>query len=217
MITTSKCGCSDYAGRVIDTGVLLDQGLDDEPGGIGAWLADAAAFDAGGADALWIDPGPESRLDVLALTAALAAVTSRARLVVAPGRRTGGLDRTIDTIRRLSHGRLALIADPGEFDELAPVMHGVDAMHGVDTMHGVDAVEVFRRVSGEPGAFEGTRAGRWVSTPVPQSRAAWWAARADAAERGARGLVVPADPRLLDILRNPDEPGERRDLQLSQG
>ena len=40
---------------------------------------------------------------------------------------------------------------------------------------------------------------------------------ADAAERGIAGLVVPADPRLLDILRNPDEPGERHDLQLAQG
>jgi len=29
--------------------------------------------------------------------------------------------------------------------------------------------------------------------------------------------VVPVDPRLLDILRNPDDPGDRRDLQLAQG
>jgi hypothetical protein len=29
--------------------------------------------------------------------------------------------------------------------------------------------------------------------------------------------MVPANPRLLDILRNPDEPGDRRDLQLAQG
>jgi hypothetical protein len=28
---------------------------------------------------------------------------------------------------------------------------------------------------------------------------------------------VPADPRLLDILRNPDDHGDRHDLQLAQG
>ena len=33
----------------------------------------------------------------------------------------------------------------------------------------------------------------------------------------ASGLLVPAHPRLLDILRNPDDPGERHDLQLTQG
>jgi hypothetical protein len=28
---------------------------------------------------------------------------------------------------------------------------------------------------------------------------------------------VPAGPRLLDLLRNPDDPGDRRDLYLAQG
>jgi len=186
----------------VEVGVLLDL----EPGRIGEWLADAAAFDAGGADALWIDAGPEPELDVLALAAALAVVTFRARLVVAlpdSGAAPAGLARTLDTVRRLSHGRLVLVADPGPCAELAP------------------EVRVVRRIPGEPGVFEEIRAGaeaqRWESTPVPQGRAAWQAARADAAGRGARGLVVPADPRLLDILRNPDDPGERHDLQLAQG
>jgi hypothetical protein len=31
------------------------------------------------------------------------------------------------------------------------------------------------------------------------------------------GWWCPPDPRLLDILRNPDEPGDRPDLQLAQG
>jgi alkanesulfonate monooxygenase SsuD/methylene tetrahydromethanopterin reductase-like flavin-dependent oxidoreductase (luciferase family) len=85
----------------VKVGVLLDR----EPSDIGEWLADAAAFDAGGADALWIDPGPE--WDVLALAAALAVITFRARLVVAlPSSSGAGPARTLDTVGRLSHGRL---------------------------------------------------------------------------------------------------------------
>jgi hypothetical protein len=47
---------------------------DPRPVKVGEWLADAGAFDAGGADALWIDLGPQPELDVLALAAALAVV-----------------------------------------------------------------------------------------------------------------------------------------------
>jgi hypothetical protein len=113
--------------------------------------------------------GPD--LDILALAAALAAVTFRARLVVTLPASVAPV-RTLDTIRRLSRGRLVLTADLAE---------------------------------------------RWEPVPAPEGRAAWRAAHADAAERGIAGLVVPAGPRLLDLLRNPDDPGERQDLYLAQG
>jgi hypothetical protein len=145
-------------------GVLL--GRDPEP--LGEWLADAAAFDAAGADALCVDCGPEPEWDVLALVAALAVVTHRARLMVTvPGEAPV---RTVDTVARLSRGRVVL------------------------------------------GEWAG-----WEYVPVPDGRAAWRATCADAAERGVTGLVVPASPRLLDMLRNPEDPGERHDLQLAQG
>jgi hypothetical protein len=190
----------------VKVGVLLDL----KPGNIGEWLADAAAFDLGGVDGLWIDSGSEPELDVLALTAALAAVTYRTRLVVALppnyGTAAAGLARTLDTIGQLSHGRLVVVADSRDSAELAVLAPGIG---------------IFRRASGEPGSFEDIGAGadgeRWVSMPAPEGRAAWRAACADAAGRGARGVLVPADPRLLDILRNPDDPGERHDLQLAQG
>lgn len=180
----------------VKVGVLLDRA----PGRIGDWLADAAAFDAGGADALWIDPDPEQELDVLALAAAVAVLTFRARLVVALPAGVAATGRTIDTIARLSQNRLAVLTD---------------ADHDVDKA--VLAVSLFRRVAGEPGVFEGAEDQRWTEVPVPQGRQAWRAECAAAAERGADGLVVPADPRMLDILRNPDEPGDRHDLQIAQG
>jgi hypothetical protein len=181
-------------GAPVKVGVVLEL----DAARIGEWLADAAAFDAGGVDSLWLEPGPE--LDVLAVAAALAVVTFRARLVV-PLPETSAA-RTLDTVGRLSRGRLALVAEPDRRADLPTDL------------------SVFRRVSGEPGVFEDLSAEareRWLSIPVPEGRASWREARAEAAASGARGLLVPADPRLLDVLRNPDDPGERHDLQLAQG
>jgi hypothetical protein len=189
----------------VKVGVLLER----RPAELGEWLADAAAFEAAGAHALWVDPEPESELDPLALLAALAALTSRALLVAAPpasGYAAEALGRTLATIGRLSHGRLALAAEPGRLEELTTLAPGSAA---------------FRRLPGEPGAFERldeTDTGeRWVRTPPPEGRAGWRTALAAAATNGAGGLLVPAGPRLLDILRNPNDPDERRDLHLAQG
>jgi len=60
-------------------------------------------------------------------------------------------------------------------------------------------------------------AGRWFVIPSPSSRAEWREVLAAATERGVHGVLAPDGPRLLDILRNPDEPGERHDLQLTVG
>jgi hypothetical protein len=189
----------------VKVGVLLAP----RPAELGEWLADAAAFEAAGAHALWVDPELESKLDPLALLAALAALTSRALLVATPPASeyaSEAIGRTLATIGRLSHGRLALAAEPGRLEELTDLAPGSVA---------------FRRLPGEPAAFERLdeteTAERWVRTPPPEGRAAWRTALAAAAANGAGGLLVPAAPRLLDILRNPNDPEERRDLQLAQG
>jgi hypothetical protein len=180
----------------VKVGVLLTR----QPAELGEWLADAAAFEAAGAYALWVDPEPESKLDPLALLAALAAITSRALLVATPPASedpSEALGRTLATIGRLSHGRLALAAEPGRLEELTDLAPGSAA---------------FRRLPGEPATAE-----RWVRTPPPEGRAPWRTALADAVRNGAGGLLVPAGPRLLDILRNPNDPEDRRDLHLAQG
>ncbi|MPY85329.1 MAG: hypothetical protein GEV00_18875 [Actinophytocola sp.] len=189
--------------RAVKVGVRLAH----PPERTGDWIADASAFDAAGADALWLDPDPESKWDVVALAAALSVVTVRSLLVVAvpdSADSREGLARMLATITRLSRGRLALITEADhrqDFADIAP-----------DT-------PIFQQLPGQPESFQDTTSEqeRWVSTSFPQGRSAWRAARTDAAERGIRGLLVPPDPRLLDILRNPDDPDGRRDLLLAQG
>ena len=189
--------------QAIKVGVVLARQPDD----LGEWLADGAAFEAAGADALWVDFAREPQLDPLALTAALAALTFRSLLVTTlPASEGPAIARTLDTIEQLSHGRLRILADAvpsGVLDEIAP------------------GRDIFRRISGDPEVFEHVpepdEPQRWVSMPSPDSRATWRETLRGAAEHGCSGLLVPAGPRLLDILRNPDDPGNRHDLQLAQG
>ncbi|HZM80000.1 MAG TPA: hypothetical protein VFC19_30060 [Candidatus Limnocylindrales bacterium] len=150
----------------VKVGILLPR----RPGDLGEWLADAAAFDAAGADALWIDVQAGVGLDVMALAAALAATTSKAALIARMPEGTAA--EAVSTLRRLSRGRY------------------------------VPADE----------------AGRWVRMPVPDSRAHWHRTLADVEAEGvSTGILVEADSRLLDLLRNPGDPGERHDLELAQG
>jgi len=189
--------------QAVQVGVLLAR----QPHDLGEWLADGAAFDAAGAAALWIDVVAAPARDPLTLAAALAAVTARSLLVatVPAPEPAGTHGNTLATIGRLSRGRLRIVTD-------STPRGGTDAGHGI---------AAFRRVPGQPDTYEHTgrpdQTERWVAAPSPSSRAHWQTTLAEAAGQGIHGLLVPADPRLLDLLRNPDDPGPRRDLQLAQG
>lgn len=58
---------------------------------------------------------------------------------------------------------------------------------------------------------------RWIDSAFPASRDEWRAMRTTATETGAAGIVVPNDPRLLDLLRNPDVVDDRSDLNIATG
>ncbi|HEX3607800.1 MAG TPA: LLM class flavin-dependent oxidoreductase [Candidatus Dormibacteraeota bacterium] len=58
---------------------------------------------------------------------------------------------------------------------------------------------------------------RWVRVEPPPGRPAWAEALAAAAAAGHAGVVVPAAPGLLDLLRNPEAEDDRSDLQLTYG
>ena len=196
--------------HTVKVGVVLAR----QPGGLGAWLADGSAFEGAGAHALWVDPVADPDLDPIVLTAALAAVTFRALLIVSLPEYEGSPDRMLATLGRLSRGRLAILAGP----ELAAVPAHDPAAGPAGAGTGIP---VFHRIPGDPAAIEypGAPGGpqRWGRVGCPDGREAFRATLLDAAEHGWHGLLLPADPRLLDMLRNPDDPGYRNDLQLAQG
>lgn len=58
---------------------------------------------------------------------------------------------------------------------------------------------------------------RWSESPFPASRAEWDELRTTSRAAGLSGIVLPNDPRLIDLLRNPDIVEDRSDLKLSFG
>jgi hypothetical protein len=155
-------------------GVELRLG-DGDPGEL---LADARAFEAAGADSVWVvaREGQEPWI----LGAALAAVTWRVRLVVV------AVDRAEAraTLERVSRGRLRVGERNG------------------------DAILI-------PEAEAASE--RWALSEMPAGRAEWKALRADREAAGFAGIVLPNDPRLLDLVRNPDVEDDRQDLKLAFG
>jgi hypothetical protein len=60
--------------------------------------------------------------------------------------------------------------------------------------------------------------GGWAEESFPRDRQAWRELLAEHSSRGTDGLILDMDPRLLDLLRNPDLEDDRStDLQLAQG
>ena len=58
---------------------------------------------------------------------------------------------------------------------------------------------------------------RWVLSAIPASRAEWKSIRVERAAQGFAGIVLPNDPRLMDLVRNPDVEDDRPDLKLAFG
>jgi hypothetical protein len=212
-------------------------------GDAGEYLADARALDAAGADSLWLDEGPS---DPWLLLAGIAAVTGRASLVApvtaVDGRTPSDLALRMTTLDRLSRGRLvvrlsgcstprALATAIGRLREAgtSPILvdwpagshegagHLCEGMIGPDGdstgwQSGFHAVSRRRDGSARETRFEG-----WARIGQPESREHWREMLRDFEAAGATGVIVRADPRLLDLLRNADEDEDRSDLTLTQG
>lgn len=221
---------------MLKIGVRLPRQFEDS----GDYLADARAMESAGADSLWLDG---EGYDPWLLLAGMATITGRIRLVVpvpsAEGRAPEALGARIATLGRLSRGRLALAVSglaeaPAVVDtvlELARRAHCCvmlettsDRRAGLaDGLVGFsESPERFRAVV-EPvarmrerekltGPFE-----LWAAIKMPDDRESWRRTRQEYEAAGATGIIVPADPRLLDLLRNGDEEDDRSDLGLAQG
>lgn len=194
--------------------------LPGQPSDLRGWLADGAAFDAAGADALWLDPLAAADPDRLVLLAALAAVTYRSLLVTTlpgPGGPLPAPSGVLNTIDRLSGGRLRILSGVGPGTDTGTGPRGEVGRRSTSDGR---VLGVLRRVGEEEARGEPTdpdQPRNWVAAAVPDGRATWYGALLAAAERRVHGVVVPADPRLLDMLRNPEDPGGRADLQLAMG
>ena len=150
-------------------GVELRLGLD-----AGELYADARAYEAAGADSLWFGAGPDDDL----VLAAVAAATSRVRLIVARSSPNAPI------LERLSRGRFVEATGDG----------------------------AGYRVADPEAAAE-----RWMRVDFPADRAAWKELRARHDANGTIGLILANDPRLLDLIRNPDVIEDRQDIKLAFG
>jgi alkanesulfonate monooxygenase SsuD/methylene tetrahydromethanopterin reductase-like flavin-dependent oxidoreductase (luciferase family) len=217
---------------MLKVGVLLPV----EIGQLGEYLADARALDTAGASALWLAEGAQ---DPWMVAAALATVTSRARLGVSvePGIDIAAQASRLRTLDYLTRGRAALwatAASAGPACSLARAVEGCRILGQADEEGWPEldgATDGLVLSGGDPGAdrarLEQARArvgGRsagslecWVRITLPETRASWRTTLAAYEEAGADGLLVPLDARLVDLLRRGDEEDDRSDLTLSQG
>jgi hypothetical protein len=220
-------------------GVLLSARFSDS----GDYLADARALDAAGVDSVWLlDDG----FDRWLVLAAIAAVTGRARLAVSVSARdadaSDALARRMATLDRLSRGRLlttivcagepagteALIACARRDGPGPVLLEGPSGGHAIVGARLADGLVAAVAPAECHAAFDQARGCRerhrltspfelWTRVPAPDGRERWRSQLAAAATVGATGVIVPAGPRLLDLLRNADEEDDRSDLTLAQG
>lgn len=210
----------------------------------GEFLADARAYEAAGAEAVWLGRSSEG-LEPLALLGAWAAVTSRVGLAVTlsaanpwpPAPLTGVL-RALD---RLSRDRVVLAVEAGAATgELVDALRAGTGRRRPVLVAGGDDEAVARAVRLGDGivcpaetaaaAFSRARAVRpdpepgttaapfdlWARVPAPAGRSAWRELLEGCEALGASGIVVVHAPNLLDILRNPEE-DDRQDLAMAVG
>jgi hypothetical protein len=221
---------------VVKIGVRLPRQFEDS----GDYLADARALESAGADSLWLD---DEGHDPWLLLAGMATITGRIRLVVPVSSTELGafrdLGAKIATLSRLSRGRVALAiaggpAGPGQVDGVialarrsqcgvilepsnVPLAGRADGVVGLGESPeqfrtSIAPVTELREREKLPASFE-----RWAAIKMPDDREAWCRLRRDYEAAGATGIVVSAEPRLLDLLRNGDDEEDRSDLGLAQG
>ena len=205
------------------------------PGRIGDYLADVTALEAAGADSIWLDARNDASTEAWIHLGAIAAVTHRVQLGVTVGP-AAGLMAAVDTLGRLSSGRVVVGMPPGREPEAfvqqlqsrrsaspTPSILIICATHaeaesstaqadGVIVPGGDDEVRALRAKRAQDGEFE-----LWVDVPVPTDRAGWANLIAALEAAGATGIIVPWDPRLIDLLRSAGEPDDRSDLLIATG
>jgi len=223
------CGCC-YSERMLRVAVKLPAA----PGRIGDYVADVTALEAAGADSIWLDARRATSSEPWIFLGAIAAVTHRARLGVMVGSATG-VTEAVDILGRMSGGRV-VVGVPARRETKALVEHlrsPGSALHspsiliicntnreaegslhvadGIIFPGGEDEVRALRAGSHD-GDFE-----IWIDAPIPTDKAGWASMNSTLEAAGATGIVVPWDPRIIDLLRNAGEADDRTDLLIATG
>lgn len=195
-------------------------------GRIGDYLADVIALEAAGADSAWLDATAATTTEPWILLGAVTAVTHRIRLGVTVGA-TAGWQEPVETLGRLSGGRMVVGMRPRpDVNALKSSLATLPSMLFVCTSHG-EAEQSALMADGVivPGTPDEVRALRskegnselWVDVSVPTDKAGWANMTAAMEAAGATGIIVPWDPRLIDLLRSAGEPDDRTDLLIATG
>ncbi|GAC1639581.1 MAG: hypothetical protein NVS9B11_05390 [Candidatus Dormibacteraceae bacterium] len=195
-------------------------------GRIGDYLPDVNALEAAGADSIWLEVTSAST-EPWILLGAIAAVTHRIRLGLKVGP-AAGWPEAADTLGRLTSGRvvvgvpagpdpkalveqltsppsvLVCCGTPDEATRSAHLADGVILQGG-----GGEEVQAFRA--------QDALAELWIEASVPADKATWVSTVATLEAAGATGIIVPWDPRLIDLLRSSGEPDDRTDLLIATG
>lgn len=209
--------------------------LPDAPGRIGDYLADVTALEAAGADSIWLDTRTATSIEPWILLGAIAAVTHRVRLGIRVGS-VASWPAAVDTLVRLSGGRVVVGTQPGgepkalfeqqasqRSDPRRPSILVICDTYGEAERSAFRADGVILPASAEE--VRALRAERshadehelWVDVPVPSDGAGWAKMVAALEAAGATGILVPWDPRLIDLLRNAGEADDRVDLLIATG
>jgi hypothetical protein len=188
---------------------------------VGEYLADVTALEAAGADTIWLD---DVVTDPWIVLGAIAALTHRARLGCMLNSMTrwpaSRLGSCAGSLSKLSRGRVVVALPAG----------GRLTSH-VSTLRRAGA-KVFTVGASDPpadgaiyevesadrlDAAEATQIEVWASIAIPPDREAWTRAVSAYEAAGAIGILVPWDPRLIDLLRGAGEPDDRTDLLIATG
>jgi hypothetical protein len=201
-------------------------------GRIGDFLPDVTALEAAGADSIWLDAGASSSAEPWIVLGAIAAVAHRIRLGAKVDSTARWTD-AIDTLGRLSSGRVVVGVPPGQDPQAL-----VEQLKRPRSSPSPPSILFHARNQGEarrlesladgvilPGGEDEVRALRagktgselWVDAPVPSDRAGWVNLLSTLEGAGATGVIVPWDPRLIDLLRGAGEPDDRTDLLIATG
>jgi len=201
-------------------------------GRIGDYLADVTALEAAGADSIWLDAWTQTSIEASTEAwihlGAIAAVTHRVRLGIRLGD-TDGWPAALDILGRLSSGRVVVGMKPGRKTKTRPspspspkiliicetpgeAERSAALADGVIVPGGDEEVRALRAERAQDGEFE-----VWVDVSVPSDRAGWAQMIATLQAAGATGIIVPWDPRLIDLLRSAGEPDDRSDLLIATG